>query len=276
MKPFQLTLSLAAALAAMPAMAQDNGAPQNQIRFEIGDQDADFCLALVALENGTIPFLGDHVLANALVLVLHKEDGSFVCDMDLPMQTDADLYWQGVSWDMVDGLKIYPVQKVAHDGDDNIIDESFDAAAGPGDVPDAAGEPPVAGQVMGAGIEPASKKDDGGSAEDPLPIELSFLPADDGSPSSVLQAKLIGPTSDYGLSLVHVRVDTTDDAGGKADVYLYRKVPGEGEGMLDIVEEHTVTADLSGAKTIRVFLATGTQSKPGAATAWRFLTALSQ
>ena len=129
---------------------------------------------------------------------------------------------------------------------------------------------------MGAGNEPAPKQE-GEPAQAPLPIELSFLPGDDGDPGSVLQATLIGPTSDYDLVLVRVKVDEADvdaDGGGKADVYLYRKVPGVGEGMLDIVEEHTVTADVSGAKTVRVFLATGTKSEPGLALAWRLLPTL--
>ena len=263
MKPLQLTLSLAAALAAMPAMAQDN-APPIQIKFEVADQDPDFCLALVSLENGTVPFMGERILDNAIVLVLAKQGGSFVYDAYLLMQCDADLWWQGVTYDMVDGLKIHAIQKVAADRADN-PDESFDATAG------------ADNGYEGAGSEPEPVKN-GAPAIEPPPIELSFLPAEDGSPGSVLQAKLIGPTSDYGLVLVNVRVDAADaDAGGgKADVFLYRKLPGEGEGMLDIVEEHTVTADLTGARTIRVFLATGTQSKPGVATAWTLLKTLVQ
>lgn len=241
MKAMQLTLSLAAALAAMPAMAQDNGAPPIQIKFEVADQDPDFCLALVALENGTVPFMGELVLANAIVLVLDKQDGSFVCDVDLPMQSDADLWWQGVTWDMVDGLKILPIQKVAADR-----------------------------------AETALTKEETPPPPPPLPIELTFLPTVEGGPSLELQATLIGPTSDYGLVLVHVGVDPVhaDGGSGNAAVYLYRKVPGEGEGLLDIVEEHTVTADLSGAKNIRVYLGTGTAKKPGVATAWRLLTTL--
>jgi hypothetical protein len=270
MKSLPLTLSLAALLAAMPAMAQDNGSPPKPIKFEIGNQDADLALALVALDNGTIPFMGDWILANALVIVLDKQDdGSFQCFADLPMQCDADLWWQGVTYGAVDGLKIHPIKKVAEAADK--------AGAKPDADQGAAGEWQLVGQVVGVGNEPAPKKD-GSPAQAPLPIELSFPPGENGSPGSVLQATLIGPTSDYNLVLVKVRVDAgnADAGGGTADVYLYRKVPGDGEGMLDVIEEHTVTADVSGAKTIRVFLATGTKSEPGVATAWRFLTTLAR
>ncbi|HZN37266.1 MAG TPA: hypothetical protein VFD82_00595 [Planctomycetota bacterium] len=273
MKPFALLLSLAAALAAMPAMAQDNGSPQKPIEFEIGDQDADFGFALVSLDNGTVPLLGDPVLSNAIVLLMGKKDAGFACLLDLPMQ--ADLWWQGVTYDLVDGMKIHPIQKLAADHAGK-IDESYDETAKPDEGHDEAGERPVAGQVMGAGSEPAPTKE-GAQAHAPLPIELSFLPGDDGGPGSVLQATLIAPTNDYNLVLVRVDFEAADaDGGGKADVYLYRKVPGEGQGMLDIVEEHTVTADVSGAKTVRVFLATGKESRPGVTTAWRFLTEMAR
>jgi hypothetical protein len=248
MKSVHLTLSLAALLTAMPAMAQDDGSTQKPIRFVIGDKDADLALALVALDNGSIPFMGNWILGNATVILLPKQDdGSFQCFADLPMQCDADLWWQGVTWDAVDGLKIYPIKKVA---------------------PDPTGKvDPVSDGVT----KPAPKKEEA-PVQAPLPIELSFLPGDDGSPGSVLQAKLIAPTNDYNLVLV--RVDKADAEGGKADVYLYRKVPGEGEGMLDVIEEHTVKVDMTGARTVRVFLATGKESRPGVATAWRYLTEL--
>jgi hypothetical protein len=254
MKSFHLTLSLAAMLAAMPAMAQDNGSIQKPIRFVIGDKDADLALALVALDNGSIPFMGNWILGNATVILLPKQDdGSFQCFADLPMECDADLWWQGVTWDAADGLKIYPIKKIAADPTGKVD--------------------PVSDGVT----KPAPKKEEVPAQALP-PIELSFLPGDDGSPGSVLQATLIGPTSDYNLVLVKVSVygADADKGGGQADVYLYRKVPGEGEGMLDVIEEHTVTADLSGAKTIRVFLATGTKSEPGVATAWKYLTKLTR
>ena len=251
MKSFPLLLSLTGLLAAVPAMAQDNGSSK-PVKFEIADQDADLALALVALDNGTIPFLGNWVLSDALVIVLGKQDdGSFQCFADLPMQCDADLWWQVVTWDAVEGLEIHPIKKLAADPAGKV--DAGDAATAKGD---------------------AGATKDGAPALALPPVELSFLPGEDGS-LSVLQATLIGPTSDYNLVLVSVHVDVRKgDAGNRADVYLYRKVPGEGEGMLDVIEEHTVTADVSGAKVVRVFLATGKESRPGVATAWPLLATL--
>ncbi|HEX6811989.1 MAG TPA: hypothetical protein VF384_10240 [Planctomycetota bacterium] len=259
MKSFQLTLSLAAALS-LSALAQG----QKQIHFEVADVDADFALALLSLDNGTVPFLGNQILADAdAMLILKKvEDGRFVSD-DMTLQWVSDLWWQGVTFDMEKGLEIHPIQKIG---------------AGPAVAFDVEGlrAEPADGS---AGAEPKPVEEPAPPAGPPAPlgIELSFVPSEDGTPSSQLQARFVAPTSDFGLVLVNVRVVPGaggDAGGGSADVYLYHKLPGEGEGLLDVVEEHTVVADVAGAQTIRVFIGQGTASLPGKAVAWGFATTL--
>ncbi len=249
MKTAQMILSLAALLFAMPAMAQSDVMPPQKkpIRLTI-DADADFAIALVAANDRALPVFGKWVLSDALVVILLKEDsGKFSLDLE-QVDNPTLSHWQAATFDAKKGLSIHAIQKIDAD---YAAPPKLDADA----MPDATASDSDAQRPKPA-LVPATP-----------PIALKVEQA---GKQCKLHATFQAPTDDYRLVLV--RVDETDD--GIADVYLYRKLPGKGEGMHDVIETHSVAVAMACGGAVRVFLAEGTNSRPGEATAWKLLAKL--
>ena len=266
MNALKSLLSLAALLLAAPAMTQDLDAmPQKKkivltVDAGVDAPGTDFALVALSLTHSVVRIKDAMVLSDASVHLLTKKFGRFVLDMDVPADWSADLYWQGATWDATNGLRWKPIRRL-------------DADATKADATDADRKSPSK-EVLNADALQALNK----PILKPTPIPkyppLSFqLERGKSGDDCRLHAQFVAPTDDYGLGLVRV------ESGGsirRADVYLYRKVPGRGEGMNAIKELHSLTIALPGVKSVRVLLAEGTSSRPDESSPWNLVAYLTK
>ncbi|MFY9343580.1 MAG: hypothetical protein WAT39_13880 [Planctomycetota bacterium] len=280
--PSFLSLPLSLALLTIPAAAQvsADALPPAKPTIRLAMAGVDFAVALVALEDERIAFANGEVLNNAVVMLARDEGGErFVELPDLQLR----LFWQSLTVDSTDGgLRIGAIQAIdkrrpkaavhaalpgdlavagdAPDGRLTAVDADAPANAVKSDqAPTATDEKPADLPVC------TWAGDDGFQADDQMPIVLTPVYTVD-SHISDLYASFIAPTDGYGLGLVDVR---GAQAYRSADVYLYRKLPGKGEGRLRAEEKLHLMVSLPKVAKLRVFLAEGTNSRPGNDTTWR-------
>lgn len=81
-------------------------------------------------------------------------------------------------------------------------------------------------------------------------LPTTLIPALVAGRYVAMKVAFTAPTDGYGLKLLDVRVQD-----GVADVWLWRKLPQDGQGRSRIAVEHTVKAGFEPVRAVRVFLA---------------------
>lgn len=232
------------ASAADPCPAQSNALlDANAARLYRLRVDADLAgptLLLLAAEPRIAAFTGQPLLADATLLLPKPVDATHV-GLDLYLTAGLRYYWQAVRILPSTGLAAGPIQAIV-DGDP---DRDGDGLADDAVRPECA---------AWSGL--------------PLLLKIARNPKKVGG--CRLWADFDAPSDDWALAVVDVAVTVTDD-GSVADVLLYRKVPGPGEGLRDVVEHHTLTVELPCTDAVRVFLAEGTRTRPAECQAFRLM-----
>ncbi|MFY9343991.1 MAG: hypothetical protein WAT39_15990 [Planctomycetota bacterium] len=255
-----LPLSLAALLAT-PAAAQDlavadqPAAAKRVVKLAI--DGADFAVALVALADERIKLADGEVLANALVMVADQDGNGFCVTM---LDADLDFYWQSLAVDAT-GLRLGAIQRVPArrppiTTDRTPVKDDQEPTQVKSDLPP---------QRPADTAAPPRSKDDGTVPALDLPLSIRAKTNEAGL-ICALHFAFVAPTDGYGLGLFAVKGARPE---GNADIYLYRKFPGEGEGHQDMWEEHRLAVELPKVQSVRVFLAEGKTVRPGSDTTWR-------
>lgn len=193
--------------------------------------DADMAVILLALDDRVG---ADGILTDFCIVVPAPDDDGYAWDAVLPADVLALLHWQVITCDCEDGLRIHPPAKVderAADeppADDGSADDSDDGRA------------------------PDDRGDDGQDQDSYAGIALE-LSRNDAGEIEGLRASFEAPSDDHDLQLVAIV-----PSDGCTEVWLYRKSPGPGEGMRDVVEHHEVKAAFPRTLEVRVLLAEGT------------------
>jgi hypothetical protein len=247
--------ALAGLMLAVPALAQER--QPSLVKLEIVDVDADFAIVLLSAADRTMEVQKQQVLADAQARLASKKDGGFVVDLEVPGNTDAEIWWQAITYDAVAGFRVRPVQK---------LDLSIDT---PVDFSDVTMRQPAPEEEKSDPTKDSdapkldpTKPDSDVDAALGLSLSLAIV-RDDTGRATGLRAWFEAPSDGYGLMAARVT------GGETTDVWLYRKLPGAGEGMRDVVEMHEALAALGKTGAVRVFLAHGTAAKPLDDVAWR-------
>ncbi len=280
-----LSLTTLAAVLAAPISAQSADAhvvaDRVLLRFEIDAAlDADIAFVLLSPTPATAPTCFGPALVDAETLYLSRRcrdqwivDLAPVAHFDgcycQPVLVDAA---RGVSLGSVDAIQIADRIEVADriesadrsEAADRIGQPTADTIALPGGPYDSAsGHDGSLDALPTSTVDAVGAPGQDTAPPDELPIRLSLEPK--GSGTVVLTASFEAPSSDYGLTLVGARLD----GGETTDVYLYRKWPGPGEGLLDVTEVHRVSVELPADEPIQVFLAQGLTDQPGSFNVWQ-------
>ncbi|MFY9343581.1 MAG: hypothetical protein WAT39_13885 [Planctomycetota bacterium] len=263
--PLSFTLPFVTLLGAAFAPAQITAANTNEMPRQTAVQLAmpacDFGLFLLAVSDRRLRIVKADLLVDAIPVFASANGSQLVADLALP-DSDLKFWWQGISADGT-SLRIGAIQSV-----DTTAMRKPMATQAPVKADMAPVQAPVKADQPTADKNTNQDGDRQPRASD-LPITLE--PIRSGQYLRELHASFTAPTDGYALRLLEV----VGQPGGTLDVYLYRKLPGAGEGRREVVEEHRVEVQVR-ATRLRVFLGEGTEPRPSEDVTWRRLAVLPQ
>jgi hypothetical protein len=200
-------------------------------RSSAADATADVALLLVSPSADVVRFGDGWLLAQAVVAPIALGTDARALDQLLPKGCDANLYWQKVGCGR-DGLSISPIALLSAPVDElAAVDRASEPAAKP---------LPIRVPVEGS-----------------LPFEFTLHALRPGLFVG-LNASFEAPTDDYDLGLITVAMTRP----GTAEVYLFRRLPGKGEGRRDVIETHAVDVILPPVHQVLVYLLESTERCP--------------